>query len=322
MEPQKQFLAAPRNYPQHALRAGLIEEDMLALQTDLHNIIQWALDNNMELNESKFDLLCYSSRPAAELLKNLPFTQSLFHYETPDGTSISSTDVVRDLGVNMSPDYTWSKHINTIAEDGRKMLGWVLSVFKDRSKLTMLTLYKSMIRCKIEYCCPLWDPSSLSDIKKLEQVQRMFTSKVQGCKDMSYWDRLKHLQLQSLQRRRERYILIHTWKILNDLTNNDVGISFEDKDNLTRMGVTANVPPLPRSIPARSITLFENSFAVRAPKLWNCLPKLIKGAKTLETFKSSLGSFTDQIPDLPPVNGCIGVNNNSILDWARQNFQL
>ena len=305
-----------------ALRAGLIEEDMLALQTDLHNIIQWALDNNMELNESKFDLLCYSSRPAAELLKNLPFTQSLFHYETPDGTSISSTDVVRDLGVNMSPDYTWSKHINTIAEDGRKMLGWVLSVFKDRSKLTMLTLYKSMIRCKIEYCCPLWDPSSLSDIKKLEQVQRMFTSKVQGCKDMSYWDRLKHLQLQSLQRRRERYILIHTWKILNDLTNNDVGISFEDKDNLTRMGVTANVPPLPRSIPARSITLFENSFTVRAPKLWNCLPKLIKGAKTLETFKSSLGSFTDQIPDLPPVNGCIGVNNNSILDWARQNFQL
>ena len=306
-----------------ALRAGLIEEDMLALQTDLHNIIQWALDNNMELNESKFDLLCYSSRPAAELLKNLPFTQSLFHYETPDGTSISSTDVVRDLGVNMSPDYTWSKHINTIAEDGRKMLGWVLSVFKDRSKLTMLTLYKSMIRCKIEYCCPLWDPSSLSDIKKLEQVQRMFTSKVQGCKDMSYWDRLKHLQLQSLQRRRERYILIHNWKILNDLTNNDVGISFEDKDNLTRMGVTANVPPLPRSIPARSITLFENSFAVRAPKLWNCLPKLIKGAKTLETFKSSLGSFTDQIPDLPPVNGCIGVNNyNSILDWARQNFQL
>ena len=69
---------------------------MLALQTDLHNIIQWALDN-MELHEAKFDLLWYSSRPAADLLKNLPFTKSLFHYETPDGTSISSTDVVRDL---------------------------------------------------------------------------------------------------------------------------------------------------------------------------------------------------------------------------------
>ena len=68
----------------------------------------------------------------------------------------------------------------------------------------------------------------------------------------------------------------------------------------------ANVPPLPRSIPARAGSLYENSFAVRAPKLWNCLPKSVKAAKTLDAFKSTLGSFTDQIPDLPPTNGCIG----------------
>ena len=118
---------------------------MLALQTDLLNVVKWALDNNMELNESKFDLLCYSYRPAAELLKSLPFIQNLFQYETPDGSTVSGTDRVRDLGVSMSPDYTWSQHISTIAEDGRKMLGWVLSVFKDRSQLTMLTLFKSMV---------------------------------------------------------------------------------------------------------------------------------------------------------------------------------
>ena len=79
----------------------------------------------------------------------------------------------------------------------------------------------------------------------------------------------------------------------------------------------ANVPPLPRSIPARAV-----SFAVRAPKLWNCLPKSVKAAKTLDAIKSTLGSFTDQIQDLSPINGCIGVNNNSILDWACQNFRL
>ena len=69
---------------------------------------------------------------------------------------------------------------------------------------------------------------------------------------------------------------------------------------------------------------YENSFAVRAPKLWNCLPKPVKAAKTmtLVAVKSTLGSFADQIPDPPPTNGCIGVNNNSILDWARQNFRL
>ena len=139
------------------------------------------------------------------------------------------TDRVRELGVSMSPDYTWSQHISTIAEDGRKMLGWVLSVFKDRSQLTMLTLFKSMVRSKLEYCCPLWDPSSLSDIKRLEQIQRLFTSKIYGCKNMTYWDRLKHLKLQLLQRRIERYIIIiilsthatHGRFSTCNLTNND-----------------------------------------------------------------------------------------------------
>ena len=84
----------------------------------------------------------------------------------------------------------------------------------------------------------------------------------------------------------------------------------------------ANVSPLPWNIPARSVSLYKNSFAVRAPKPWNCFHKSVKAAKTLDAFKSTLGSFTDQIPDLPPINGCIGVNKNSILDWARQNFRL
>ena len=65
-----------------------------------------------------------------------------------------------------------------------------------------------------------------------------------------------------------------------------------------------------------------NSHLNPAIDVWNCLPKSVKAVKTLDAFKSALGSFTDQIPDLPPTNGCIGINNNSILDWARQNFRL
>ena len=46
-----------------ALLVGFTEElDMLALQTDVLNVVRWPIDNNMELNESKFDLLCYTYR--------------------------------------------------------------------------------------------------------------------------------------------------------------------------------------------------------------------------------------------------------------------
>ena len=71
------------------------------------------------------------------------------------------------------------------------------------------------------------------------------------------------LKIQSLQRRRERYIIIHTWKILNNLTNNDIGISFTDTGNLSRAGISAIVP---RNAPAKVVALFENSFAVQGSK--------------------------------------------------------
>ena len=54
--------------------------------------------------------------------------------------------------------------------------------------------------------------------------------------------------------------------------------------------------------------------------LWNCLPKHVKGALTLSAFKGLLGDFLNQIPDMPPSTGYTGVNNNSILDWAKQCF--
>ena len=42
-------------------------------------------------------------------------------------------------------------------------------------------------------------------------------------------------------------------------------------------------------------------------------------ATSLSAFKSSLGTFLDEVPDMPPT-GQSGVYNNSFLDWARQKF--
>ena len=156
-------------------------------------------------------------------------------------------------------------------------------------------------------------------------VGRVIVGRVNGyrCRELPYWERLKYLRIQSLQRRRERYIIIHTWKLRNDLTNNDIGITFSNGKNCTRSGSTACiVPPVPRGVSAGVATLYEHSFAVKAPQLWNCLPSkaVDKDASSLSAFKSSLGTFLDKVPDMPPT-GQSGVNNNSLLDWAKQNFQ-
>ena len=64
-----------------------------------------------------------------------------------------------------------------IVKKAKQKAGWALSVFKDRSPLVMLTLYKSLIRSILEYACPLWIGLSMQDTRYLEAIQRAFTNK-------------------------------------------------------------------------------------------------------------------------------------------------
>ena len=134
---------------------------------------------------------------------------------------------------------SWSPHIRAIANKARQKAYWVLSVFHTLTSSVMLTLYKSIVRSLLEYCCPLWHPIKISDIQELESVQKAFTARISGIKDMRYWDRLVHLSLMSLQRRRERYIILHMWKILHGCTSNDLNVQFVTRP---RFGNIAVIP--------------------------------------------------------------------------------
>ena len=80
----------------------------------------------------------------------------------------------------VSSDLSWSSHISNMVTKARSTLSWVFSVFKTRDTTIMITLYKSLVRSLLEYCCPLWDPTKITDIQMLEGVQRTFTSRIGG----------------------------------------------------------------------------------------------------------------------------------------------
>ena len=285
--------------------------DTKILQEAIVSSAAWSAENNMSLHEHKFELLIHSQnkKPSTEL----PFHNEHFVYETLSGQLIEEANIVRDLGVNISSDLSWTPHINKICDKARQMTAWTLSVFSDRSEALMLTLFKTMIRSTLEYCCPLWSPSKISDIQMLEGVQRHFTSRISGLSDLSYWERLDKLKLMSLQRRRERYQVICVFKILNELMPNDIGITFTDHG---RRGIRATVPPLNRAATNKAQSMYDDSFAVMGPRLWNCIPAETTRKTKLSSFKSSLGSFLKQTPDTPPTPGYISINNNSLVAYA------
>jgi len=287
------------------------EDDVPKLQLDLDKIIKWSDDNNMALHKDKFQYLCHKCSKQY-IMGELPFIAELYQYHVSPELSLSPINQVRDLGVLVSSDLSWSPHIRSIADKARRKAAWVLSVFHTRSRDTMLILYKTMVRSLLEYCSPLWNPQKICDIQELESVQKSYLSRISGLQHFHYWERLKELSLMSLQRRRERYIIIFMWKILNGKTSNDLNIEFVTRP---RLGIVAKIPPVFKPSSAANKSLYDASFGVIGPRLWNIVPYHMNAITKLEQFKLALTKFVLSVPDLPPIRGYTTPNSNSLLCW-------
>ena len=283
--------------------------DTKLLQEDIINVTNWSKQNNMNLNESKFKFVSHKFHRS--LLDHLPFRNEYCLYNTAAGNTLEPIDSVLDLGVTVCSDLSWTKHVGIIVSKAQQTLSWALSVFFDRSITSMMTLYKSFVRSKIEYCCPLWHSRKFTDVQMIESPQRTFTSKIVGMERLDYWQRLKKLNLLSLQRRRERFIIFHMWKIVYCKITNDLNIHFRFTD---RRGITALIPSIQRTN-SKAQTLYDNSFAVIGSRLWNFLPTHISVISCFSTFKIKVDNLLSQYPDKPPIQGYPYVHDNSLLSF-------
>ena len=283
--------------------------DTKLLQEDLMNVTEWSNHNNMELNEDKFQFVSHKFKKT--FLDNLPFSKEFTTYTTAKGKVLDPLSSVKDLGVRISCDLSWSDHIGEIVDKARQTLAWSLSVFYDRSITTMMVLYKSFVRSKLEYCCPLWHTRVLGDIQLLESVQRTFTSRINGMERLNYWERLERLHLLSLQRRRERFLIFYVWKIIYNNNLNELGLQFRLSD---RRGLTVLIRPL-ENANSKVQTLYDNSFAFLGAKLWNMLPAQVSLISCFSSFKIKVDQFLSQFPDKPPIQGYPYVTDNSLLSF-------
>ncbi|CAL8252527.1 unnamed protein product [Boreogadus saida] len=65
--------------------------------------------------------------------------------------------------------------------------------------------------------------------------------------------------------------------------------------------------------------MYDTSFTVLGPKLWNLIPANVSSVKDLEVFKIELNKdFLSKMPDKSPVKGYSCENNNSLLECRAQ----
>ena len=89
----------------------------------MQSVYHWADTINMVFNSGKFEWVRYDVASVAPP----------YQYNGPDQSSIEQKDNLRDLGVRLSSDLSFSLQIEKVVTTASQMVGWGLRTFRTRS---------------------------------------------------------------------------------------------------------------------------------------------------------------------------------------------
>ena len=256
-------------------------KDAEDLQLCLDNLLSWSKKWGMSFNIDKCSVIHFG--------KN----NQKFRYKMSD-TELQESSLERDLGVYISPDLKPSQQCQLAANRGKQALYQVQKAFLYRDHKIFVNIYKQYVRCHLEYASPAWNPFNLADIDKLENVQKKAVNLVQGLQGLTYEEKLKKLNLETLKSRRIKADLTLAFKIIrgfSDVNKNTWFHLVEHSNIVTRLSSCQYNLKTQRS----RTELRRNFFSNRIIEFWNSLPTDVKMCENVKKFKEKLKtiSFND-----------------------------
>jgi len=124
----------------------------------------------------------------------------------------------RDLEVTVCSDLTPAVHIDQIVAKAHQRANNILCYFVSRDPQSLTKAFITYVRPLLEYNSIIWSPYLKQEIDRIEQVQRRFSKRLRGLRTYTYVNRLKLLELPSLELRRLRNDLAWCYRIVFGLT--------------------------------------------------------------------------------------------------------
>ena len=121
---------------------------------DLNCIYDWVEANNMTFDGEKFHLMTFGTSDHSP--KYLHNQRNL----------IVSDNSIKGLGLIVEDTGEFCEHLQQKVTKAAQIL---------RLLVPMITLFKVIVQPHLDYCSLLWYPKAACQIKKVEQIQRMFT---------------------------------------------------------------------------------------------------------------------------------------------------
>jgi hypothetical protein len=197
----------------------------------------------------------------------------------------------RDLGILINTKLKWDDQIAFAKARAYGMLGTLKRTFNYWSIDSFRTLYVAFVRPLLEYCSSAWNPYYIKDIRAIESVQRNATKLVPELRHLEYIDRLKALNLPSLEHRRRRGDLIQFFKIVKGLNLVNFVKPNTAMSSLSTEGPARSVRGARHRIVRERIVNCaqrEHFLTNRVMPDWNSLPDHIVNLNSLNSFKNEI----------------------------------
>ena len=176
------------------------------------------------------------------------------------------------LGVVISNNLSWAKHINQSVNKANSILGLLKRNFWNCSPHTKEVAYKTLVRPRLEYCSAVWDPYQQIHQANLERVQRRAARFVKN--DYKYTssvtDMLLELNWDLLQDRREKARLVAVYKETHKLVPSN--ISQQLVSNSRTRPNTRSSHELNYEVIRPNKDCYKFSLYPRTITTWNALP--------------------------------------------------
>jgi hypothetical protein len=260
------------------------DNDREKLQMDLDRLGEWSEDWQMLFNSGKCKVIHFGRR-------NNEYTYTMGGY-APAGSVLESVVEEKDVGVIIHNSLKPSAQCAKAAKKANQVLGQMARAFHYRDRVTWVRLYKTYVRCHLEYSVQAWCPWTQKDKDVLEMVQKRAVRMISGLQGKEYVDRLKEVGLTTLEARRDRGDLIEVWGILHGKKDVDPTTWFRmASEGAHRTRLAGH--PLSIFKERSNLEIRRNFFSMRCCDKWNRLPNNIKEAKSLNVFKNEYDKYLE-----------------------------
>jgi hypothetical protein len=293
--------------------ASSLEDIEGILNHDLNLISIWAKTWLVDFNPNKTEAMLFSFNNN-DVKPKLKF----------EDTYINFVENHKHLGVTISTNGQWGKHIDNVLSSASKTIGLMKKMKFVFSRRALNQIYISYVRPILEYSCIVWDGCSINYAEKLEKIQNEAARIVTGLtKSVSLENLYRECGWSSLADRRKNQKLHFMYKV-----NNETAPSYI-LDLMPPLVAEMSRYPLRNNeniaTPYARTVVSHKSCIPSSITLWNNLSVETRNADSYYQFKAKLQNSI-QLPRVPSYynygkrplqifharlrNGCSNLNND------------